>query len=327
MMNDTAQPTRTLIVTGFEPFGGAEENPSGNVALSLDGGMAGAWRLRGLLLPVSAPAAWQYLHQVIRSERADAVIALGLAADRAEVCVECVARNLADYSIPDNCGRQPRGESIVPGAPENLPPLANPDAILTALLSSGLPARLSADAGHYVCNDLYFRLLHGAAAGEPALRSAVFIHLPEAATVAPDRIHDGILAVVRSLDAGFRIRGLDHVQLAMPPQQEESARRFYGKLLGLTEVPKPANLAARGGVWFTGGDLRLHLGVETGFRPAKKAHPAMLVENLDALVARLEANGVRVVTDEPLEGFRRVYVADPFGNRIELLEPERGSIG
>jgi catechol 2,3-dioxygenase-like lactoylglutathione lyase family enzyme len=119
----------------------------------------------------------------------------------------------------------------------------------------------------------------------------------------------------------YRICGLDHIQLAIPHGQEETARRFYGDLLGLTEVPKPRNLAVRGGVWFAGGSLRLHLGVDTDFRPARKAHPALLVENLPALLAQLERKGVPVITDEPLEGYRRAYVADPFGNRIELLEP------
>ena len=119
----------------------------------------------------------------------------------------------------------------------------------------------------------------------------------------------------------FQIYGLDHVQLAMPPGQEALARTFYVDLLDLTEVTKPANLAPRGGVWFEGGSLRLHLGIETDFRPAKKAHPALLVQNLDALTQHLQRAGVVVVTDEPLPGYNRVYVNDPFGNRLELLEP------
>ncbi|HBL28066.1 MAG TPA: glyoxalase [Acidobacteria bacterium] len=120
---------------------------------------------------------------------------------------------------------------------------------------------------------------------------------------------------------GFRVTGLDHVQLAMPAGQEEEARKFYAGLLGLTEVPKPPNLAKRGGAWFAGGDLRLHLGVETGFQPARKAHPALLVQGLEALIARLREAGVEVILDEPLAGYDRVYVQDPFGNRIELMEP------
>ena len=121
--------------------------------------------------------------------------------------------------------------------------------------------------------------------------------------------------------AGFRIHGLDHVQLAMPPGKEDEARNFYAGMLGLTEVPKPSNLAARGGVWFEGGSLRLHMGVEPGFHPARKAHPALLVENLEALTAHLERSGVGIVRNEPLEGYHRIHISDPFGNRIELLEP------
>ena len=119
----------------------------------------------------------------------------------------------------------------------------------------------------------------------------------------------------------FSIRGLDHVQLAMPPGQEALAREFYSGILGLTEIPKPANLAKRGGAWFESGTLRVHLGVEADFRPAKKAHPAFLVQQLDTLTQHLRDAGVAVVTDEPLDGYNRIYVSDPFGNRIELLEP------
>ena len=119
----------------------------------------------------------------------------------------------------------------------------------------------------------------------------------------------------------FGVYGLDHVQLAMPAGQEAVARKFYSGIFGLTEVPKPANLAKRGGVWFEGGTLRLHLGVEADFRPAMKAHPAILVRHLDALARHLGQAGVPVITDEPLEGYNRIYVSDPFGNRLELLEP------
>ncbi|WP_211325651.1 VOC family protein [Roseimicrobium gellanilyticum] len=125
-------------------------------------------------------------------------------------------------------------------------------------------------------------------------------------------------------DLAFHIHGLDHVQLAMPAGEEDAARSFYSGVLGLREVPKPANLAKRGGVWFEGGALRLHLGVEKEFLPARKAHPALLVKSLPALKAHLAAAGINVVIDEPLEGYERIYVADPFGNRIELLEPVDG---
>lgn len=118
----------------------------------------------------------------------------------------------------------------------------------------------------------------------------------------------------------MRVHAIDHVQLAMPPSRQDEARAFYSGLLGLDEVPKPANLAARGGCWFESGALKLHLGVEESFRPAKKAHPALLVEDLGSLVESLRAAGVDVRSDEPLEGYTRVYVDDPFGNRIELME-------
>jgi len=121
------------------------------------------------------------------------------------------------------------------------------------------------------------------------------------------------------------ITGIDHVQLAMPPGMEQAARAFYEGLLGIPEVPKPANLAKRGGAWFERGALRIHLGVEAEFRPARKAHPALLVSDLPGLVAHLKANGVEVVDGEALAGYARVYVADPFGNRIELMEPHGGA--
>jgi catechol 2,3-dioxygenase-like lactoylglutathione lyase family enzyme len=116
------------------------------------------------------------------------------------------------------------------------------------------------------------------------------------------------------------ILGIDHVQLAMPPGREDEARAFYAGLLGLPEIPKPPELARRGGAWFETAAVKLHLGVEADFRPARKAHPALLVGGLRALVQRLREAGVEVIED-PLEGHHRVYVADPFGNRIELIEP------
>ena len=118
------------------------------------------------------------------------------------------------------------------------------------------------------------------------------------------------------------LTALEHVQLAMPAGKEDAARAFYGGLLEIPEVPKPPNLAKRGGVWFERGPVKIHLGVEADFRPARKAHPAFKVQGLKILVARLKEHGVEIVEDEPLEGWNRVYVYDPFGNRIELLEPK-----
>jgi len=117
------------------------------------------------------------------------------------------------------------------------------------------------------------------------------------------------------------VRAIDHVQLAMPEGGEEQARKFYRDLLGVPEVKKPPHLAVRGGCWFERGDLKIHLGVERDFRPAKKAHPALIVDQLRTMASRLLVSGYRVTEDEPLEGYQRIYVDDPFGNRIELLEP------
>ena len=114
---------------------------------------------------------------------------------------------------------------------------------------------------------------------------------------------------------------MHHVQTAIPAGGEEAARRFYGDLLGLPEIPNPPNLQARGGLWFATGTLDLHLGVDPAFRSATKAHVAFAVPNLPALRARLLAAGHPVTTDEPLPGYDRLSTADPFGNRVELLQP------
>ena len=119
----------------------------------------------------------------------------------------------------------------------------------------------------------------------------------------------------------MRITGIEHVQLAMPAGEEQRAREFYSHTLGIPEVPKPPELAKRGGAWFESEHLKIHLGVEGDFRPARKAHPALLVEDLRSLVTLLRGKGYSVVDDDALEGFFRVYVSDPFGNRIELMEP------
>ena len=119
----------------------------------------------------------------------------------------------------------------------------------------------------------------------------------------------------------MKIRGIDHVQLAMPPGGEDAARPFYEGILGLSNVAKPENLAKRGGCWFQSDSVKIHLGVEADFRPALKAHPALLVEDLPGLVGRLRSEGCAVRDGDALDGYDRVYVDDPFGNRIELMEP------
>jgi len=136
------------------------------------------------------------------------------------------------------------------------------------------------------------------------------------------RQHQRLLLRTGMGDGAGRATGLHHIQLAMPPGEEEAAVRFYGYLLGMRQIDKPPELAPRGGVWFREGAFEVHLGVEESFHPAYKAHPAFLVDGLEKLRVRLEATGIRV-DDDPvqLEGFHRCYVRDPFGNRIELIEP------
>ena len=112
---------------------------------------------------------------------------------------------------------------------------------------------------------------------------------------------------------------LHHVQLAIPPGSEPLCREFYCGVLGWTEIPKPPALASRGGLWFEVGAHQVHLGVEQKFRPARKAHPAFAVADLDALVGRLDAAGVRTTFDDAIPGTRRFYAEDPVGNRLEFI--------
>lgn len=117
------------------------------------------------------------------------------------------------------------------------------------------------------------------------------------------------------------IVGIDHVQLLMPTGGEAAARRFYADLLGLREVPKPTELAPRGGCWFVGaGGLAIHLGIDQRFIPAHKAHPGLIVVDLDSARRALVAAGARVVPNDSALSVRRCYTEDPFGNRIELIE-------
>ncbi len=117
------------------------------------------------------------------------------------------------------------------------------------------------------------------------------------------------------------ILSIDHVQLAMPAGEEDKARAFYVNVLGFTEISKPASLAKRGGAWFQSESAQLHLGVEADFKPARKAHPAFLVSDLDSLIAKIQNAGYETDTSQPtLAGYKRAHVFDPFGNRIELME-------
>jgi catechol 2,3-dioxygenase-like lactoylglutathione lyase family enzyme len=114
--------------------------------------------------------------------------------------------------------------------------------------------------------------------------------------------------------------GIDHVQLAMPEGQEEQARRFYRDVLGVTERQRPMDMAKRGGCWFENGLVKIHLGVEKEFRAATKAHPGLLVSDLKAIAERCRKAGHEIYQGPAIEGFERIFVKDPFGNRIELLQ-------
>jgi catechol 2,3-dioxygenase-like lactoylglutathione lyase family enzyme len=123
------------------------------------------------------------------------------------------------------------------------------------------------------------------------------------------------------------VLGIDHILLAMPAGAEAKARDFYGGVLLLQEKVKPPALAKRGGAWFTNGTIEIHLGVEKEFRPARKAHPAFVVRDLAGFVARAHAHGCEIAEDEPLPGYSRIFVYDPFGNRLELIEPDTAAAG
>lgn len=117
------------------------------------------------------------------------------------------------------------------------------------------------------------------------------------------------------------IKRLHHVQLAMPAGKEPEATAFYEGVLGIPRVEKPAHLEARGGCWFESDEVRIHLGVESRFQPARKAHPALVVDDISTMRQHLTDEGVEVVDDEPLPGFDRFYAYDSFGNRLEFLAP------
>lgn len=122
----------------------------------------------------------------------------------------------------------------------------------------------------------------------------------------------------------FFFKTIDHIQLAAPKGCEEKARAFFHGIFGLSEIEKPEQLKKRGGVWFQFGTSQIHIGVEEPFFPAKKAHPAFAVENFEELKKHLNAQGINYIVDTNLPGVNRIYVNDPFGNRIELLENNRG---
>lgn len=124
----------------------------------------------------------------------------------------------------------------------------------------------------------------------------------------------------------MKILAFDHIQIAMPPGQEDRVRTFYTGILGMTEIPKPLALAGRGGAWFQAGEAIIHVGVEADFRAARKAHPALLVDDLATFLERCGQAGVEIDASQPaLDGYKRAHIYDPFGNRIELMERTQGA--
>jgi catechol 2,3-dioxygenase-like lactoylglutathione lyase family enzyme len=116
------------------------------------------------------------------------------------------------------------------------------------------------------------------------------------------------------------VLGIDHVQVAAPPGCEDEARAFYGGVLGMEELLKPEAIRGRGGCWFIAGAQELHLGVEEPFAPARKAHPGLVVSDLDAIRSRLAAAGTAWEDDGKIAGVDRLFVCDPFGNRLEVRQ-------
>ena len=118
----------------------------------------------------------------------------------------------------------------------------------------------------------------------------------------------------------FKFQTIDHIQLAAPKGSEDIVRKFFQDTLGLDEVEKPESLKKRGGLWFQFGNHQIHIGIEEPFYPAKKAHPAFAIENLEALKQHLLTNGIDVTDDDRIPGVKRFFISDPFGNRMEFLE-------
>jgi catechol 2,3-dioxygenase-like lactoylglutathione lyase family enzyme len=119
----------------------------------------------------------------------------------------------------------------------------------------------------------------------------------------------------------MKIDAIDHVQLAIPAGGEDLARTFYVGVLGLREMAKPPELAKRGGAWFENDAVKVHLGVDKDFTPARKAHAAFRVDEVQTLIGAARDAGCEVIDDDPMPGHDRIYVFDPFGNRLEFIAP------
>lgn len=244
------------------------------------------------------------------------------------------------HRIVDELCAEPRWREALGSEPgKGRPASHEPEEYLEALLALGLEADVWETTYRHVLqgDGAVLEWLKGTrlrpvlAALDPAERDELLRELGgrlerayppgEHGTVLPFR---RIFAVARSTAAARErspaVAGLDHVQVAMPAGAEDVARAFYAGALGLAERPKPEPLASRGGCWFRGHGVEIHLGVEADFRPARKAHVALSVDRLDDLAARLGAGGHPVRWDDALAGRRRFYTDDPFGNRLEMLD-------
>ncbi|MBA3597381.1 MAG: pyroglutamyl-peptidase I [Methylibium sp.] len=206
MTHGAGVPPRRVLVSGFEPFGGAAHNPSQDVARALDGTcLADGSVLHGVVLPVRFADASAALAAAIERTRPGLVLALGLAISRSEVAIERVALNLCDAAIPDNAGLQPRDMPVTEGGPAALFATLPVRAMLEALQAVGLPGTLSLSAGSYVCNEVFYRLLHAQGA---ARIPAGFMHLPPIECMA---LNDQLRAVRTALDAALAAMSDDTV--------------------------------------------------------------------------------------------------------------------
>jgi pyroglutamyl-peptidase len=193
----------TLLLTGFEPFGGHGANPSEEVAKALDGRAVGDAVVRSAVLPVDHAAAGPRVARLVDDLDPRAIVHLGLAAGRARLALERVAVNVMDFDTPDNTGYRARGEACVAGGPAAYFATLPLDAILEALRGEGVPAYISNTAGTYLCNQTLYGTLHRLAA-RPHPPAAGFIHLP----LLPAMVAAGGLEQP-SMDAGLMVRAVE----------------------------------------------------------------------------------------------------------------------
>jgi hypothetical protein len=178
---------------------------------------------------------------------------------------------------------------------------------------------VAADLATRVYDDLNSVAAHGQSYRKPMASSRTHTHLKQGSAFAARRLHVHNDSMVN--EGEVMIVGYDHVQVAIPSGAEPVARDYYGGLLGMVELPKPAALAARGGCWFTAGAAVLHLGVEADFRAARKAHPAFIVKDLDAVGRTVRLAGHETTrSDDEIQGVLRFHTFDPFGNRLEFQQ-------